>query len=109
MPSSQWRFLSLPVVLLGAHAAILLDGARKNFVTADEVGHIAAGISHWETGTYSMYRVNPPLPRMLAVVPVVLDRPNTAGVQSSDVPGQRAEMSSGRQFAADNCERYFHL
>src|SRR5438132_11721809 len=102
MPSSRSWVRVLVVLLLGAHAGMLLDSARKNFVTADEVGHIAAGICHWETGTYSMYRVNPPLPRMLAVLPVLLERPNTAGIQPDDAPGHRAELPSGRQFAADN-------
>ncbi len=109
MPSARRSHWGLVLLLLGAHAGILLDSARKNFVTADEVGHIAAGISHWETATYSMYRVNPPLPRMLAVLPVLVERPNTAGIQPNDTPGRRAEVPSGRQFAAENRERYFHL
>jgi hypothetical protein len=109
MPRSPRSVRCLVALLLGTHAAILLDSARKNFVTPDEVGHLAAGISHWETGTYSMYRVNPPLPRMLAVLAVFFDRPNTAAIQPDDTSGHRAELRSGRQFAADNEERYFHL
>jgi hypothetical protein len=104
----RW-FWGLVILLLGVHAAILLDSARKNFVTADEPGHIAAGVSHWETGTYSMYRVNPPLPRMLAVLPVLLMQPNTDGIQPDDLPGRRAELPSGRQFASDNQDHYFDL
>jgi Dolichyl-phosphate-mannose-protein mannosyltransferase len=109
VPSHSKMIPCLVAILLGIHAAILLDSARKNFVTPDEVGHLAAGISHWETSTYSMYRVNPPMPRSLAVLPVILEQPNIEGIQPDDVPGHRAEAESGRQFAADNQDRYFHL
>src|SRR5262249_21385385 len=109
MPRSRGWFVGLAVVLLGTHAVVLLDSGRKNFATPDEVGHIAAGISHWESGNYSMYRVNPPLPRMLAVLPVLLLRANKDGIQADVVPGRRAEVPSGRQFAADNQDRYFEL
>jgi hypothetical protein len=106
--SCGWRW-GIMAVLLATHAAVLLDSAGRNFVTADEVAHIAAGISHWQTGTYSMYRVNPPLPRMLAVLPVLLERPDIEGIQPVDIPGQRQELQAGRQFAADNAEHYFRL
>jgi hypothetical protein len=97
------------VILLGTHAALLLDGARTNFVTSDEVAHLAAGISHWKTGTYCLFRVNPPLPRMLAVIPVFLSAPRTDGIKSIDVPWARQEWEDGRRFAADNSDQYFKL
>lgn len=106
--SRRWGWTILAVVLV-AHTAVLLDSAGKNFVTADEVGHIAAGLSHWQTGTYSMYRVNPPLPRMLAVLPVLLARPNTEGIRLIDIPGERQEWPAGLRLADDNRDRYFRL
>lgn len=97
------------LAVLAAHAALLLDGAWKHFVAIDEAGHIVAGICHWETGDYSLYRVNPPLPRMIAVLPVLLARPETQGIQPSLVPGARAEFSSARQFTSDNAARYLTI
>jgi dolichyl-phosphate-mannose-protein mannosyltransferase len=100
------------VVVLGLmllHAGILLDSARKNFVTVDEAGHIVAGISHWETGTFCMYRVNPPLPRMLAVLPVLAAEPDTHSIQPADAPGVRSEWPAAWNFAADNADRYVQL
>jgi hypothetical protein len=103
---------SVPVlitIILLIHVALLLDCMGKNFVTVDEAGHLVAGISHWTTGTYSMYRVNPPLPRMLAVLPVLLLHPNTQGIQPTPALGERAEWRCANQFALDNASRYLDI
>src|SRR5579875_1359209 len=63
--------------LLLIHAGLVLYSLRHNFVTVDEVGHLAAGVAHWETGNFSPYRVNPPLVRMLAALPVLAANPAT--------------------------------
>ena len=41
----------------------------------DESAHIPAGLYHLETGRMGAYRVNPPLPRMLAALPLLIDHP----------------------------------
>ena len=85
---------------------LLLTASRQDCVTIDEVGHVAAGISHWQTSTYSMYRVNPPLARMLAVLPVLAARPKMEGIQPTELPGVRTEWASGRFFAESNAGDY---
>lgn len=100
--------VSVAIVLL-IHVALLLDCIRKNFVTVDEAGHIVSGISHWTTGTYSMYRVNPPLPRMLAVLPAFLLHMNTQGIQPTPALGVRAEWHCANLFAVDNANRYLDI
>ncbi|HZV04529.1 MAG TPA: glycosyltransferase family 39 protein [Gemmataceae bacterium] len=100
--------LSIAVILL-IHALLLLDGSRKNFVVIDEAGHLVAGISHWTTGTYSMYRVNPPLARMLAVIPVFLLHPDTKAIQPVLGTAKRAEFECANPFALDNAERYLDI
>ena len=44
----------------------------------DESAHIPAGLYHLETGRMDAYRVNPPLPRMLAALPLLIDPPKMA-------------------------------
>ena len=95
--------------LLIVHAGLLLYSLRRNFVTVDEPGHFAAGISHWDTGTFIMYRVNPPLPRMLAVLPVLLANPHRDYSELSDQPGVRVEWWVSKDFVAANQGRYFDL
>lgn len=41
----------------------------------DEAAHIPAGLYHLETGKMDAYRVNPPFPRMLAALPLLIDQP----------------------------------
>jgi len=97
------------LLVLAVHAALLLGSLRQNFVTVDEVGHVPAGLSHWETGTFVMYRVNPPLPDMLATLPMLLDQPKSDYRELTDIPGARPEWFVGRDFAAVNGPRYFNL
>jgi hypothetical protein len=91
------------------HAILLWWSAACNFVTVDEVAHIPAGLSHWRTGSYSLYSVNPPLPRMLAVLPLLFVNPNEDFRIISDIPGIRQEFIVGRNFAEDNKPCYFQL
>jgi hypothetical protein len=95
--------------LLSVQVALLSHGCCQNAAVVDETSHIAAGVSHWQTGTHSMYRVNPPLPRMLAVLPVLFAEPETRGISPIDMPGVRAEWSAGLRFARENAGRHQRL
>jgi 4-amino-4-deoxy-L-arabinose transferase-like glycosyltransferase len=65
-------------VVLSVHAALLLCSIRQNFLTIDEPYHVMAGISYWQTGEFSEYRVNPPLTKMLTALPVMAALPWTS-------------------------------
>jgi 4-amino-4-deoxy-L-arabinose transferase-like glycosyltransferase len=90
--------------LLAAHGGLLAWSATRHSPSHDEVGHLAAGVSHWELGRFELYCVNPPLVRMLAAVPVVLSRPNTDW--RIPVGMARPEWQVGRQFIAANPEHW---
>ncbi len=94
--------------LLACQALLLLVSLRRNFVTLDEAGHVPSGLVHWQTGTFSAYCVNPPLPRMLATLPLLVVRP-TVPLPRSGPPGYRPEWDLGPEFASANAERYFDL
>jgi 4-amino-4-deoxy-L-arabinose transferase-like glycosyltransferase len=98
----------LAVVVL-AQTAILFTCSRQDFVTVDETGHIPAGIAHWQSGSFDLYRVNPPLARMIASLPVLLAHPNIDYRQSGYSVGARAEWSVGQQFEKANASQYFEL
>ena len=53
-------------LLLAVHALLAVTAIRRNSVTVDEVAHLPAGISYWQTGTFALYHHNPPLVKMLA-------------------------------------------
>ncbi|MDB5342950.1 MAG: hypothetical protein JWP89_1327 [Schlesneria sp.] len=58
-------------VLLSLHFALLFWATVNDTVVVDEVGHLAAGISHWRTGNFDLYNVNPPLARLVGTIPAV--------------------------------------
>ncbi len=62
---------AIVIGLLLIHVGLLLGSLRQNFVAVDEVSHVSAGLSYWETGTFDASRVNPPLVKALAVLPVL--------------------------------------
>ncbi len=104
-----WLEALVVIASLTGHAWLVLHGAWKNYATIDEVGHIAAGLDHWATGRYRMYNVNPPLARMVAVLPVLGMAADTSRVRAVYGPGVRSEFLSGYSFASDNGDRYLSM
>ena len=67
---NRWAAGYISVIVL-LHLSLLVYGIFIHGPGWDEVGHLPAGISHWKTGRFDLYRVNPPLPRMIATAPLV--------------------------------------
>jgi hypothetical protein len=73
----------------------------------DESAHIAAGLYTWQTGDFSPYSVNPPLPRMLATLPAYLfaeTNENEVRIASA-----RSEFEYARIFCAKNTHQSFSV
>lgn len=96
-------------VLLSTHVVMLAWGGVRQSPTRNELDHLVAGVSHWKLGRFDLFRVNPPLVRMLATVPVLAadTRTNWRGYEMS--VGIRPERSIRRDFVADNGDRVFWL
>jgi hypothetical protein len=101
------RFRALVAAILLAHAGLLAWGASRLSPATDEVGHLVAGLSHWYLGKFDLYRVNPPLVRLLASAPVALARPATDWSEYRLTA--RPEWYVGNDFIAANGERAFWL
>ena len=104
-----WRSWILVIVLLVIHALLLGYSATKHSPTALEGPLLAAGVSHWELGRYELYRVNPPLVRMVAAIPVMLVGCETNWTRFVDGPRTRPEYTIGSQFIEINGERSLWL
>ena len=65
------------IALLFIHTFLLGWVAYVSSPNLDEPGHLASGISHWEFGRFELYRVNPPLVRMVAAIPILLTNAQT--------------------------------
>lgn len=95
--------------ILGLHAILLAYGAAVHSPTIDEVAHMAAGVSHWELGRFDLYRVNPPLVRLLATLPVATAGYVADWTSYNAAPGERAEFYLGERFVNLNRSRSFEL
>lgn len=93
------------VALLAIQAGLLAYSATCNSPTFDEAGHLVAGVSHWHFGRFELYRVNPPLARMVAAVPVLAAGCKTDWSGFYESPGARPVFSIGEDFIAANGER----
>ncbi len=93
------------VILLSVHALLLAWGARVHSPTLNEPGHLVAGISIWKYGRFDIYRVNPPLVRLVATVPVLLAGCKTEWRSFYNGPDARPEFALGEDFVAANQQR----
>ena len=100
---------ALAMVLLLVHCCLLSWGAAVHSPTLNEPGHLVAGIGNWHFGRFDVYRVNPPLVRMVAAVPVLLAGCQTDWTRYQHGPGDRSEVHLGEDFVAANGERSFWL
>lgn len=99
----------LVVVLLAVHALLLGYSATQHSPTALEGPLLMAGVSHWELGRYELYRVNPPLVRMVAAIPVMFAGCETDWTRFVDGARVRPEYGMGSQFIEINGERSIWL
>jgi len=103
------RYLFIAGLLLSCHVGLLAYAATRHSPTQDEPAHLVAGLSHWEFGRYELYRVNPPLVRLIAAVPVLLAGYHQDWMRFYEAPGARPEFDLGRDFIQANGERSLWL
>ncbi len=68
----DWRLASLVFGALFAHCLLLGWIGERQSPTFGELGSLPAGISHLQFGWFGLYRVNPPLVRIVAALPALL-------------------------------------
>jgi hypothetical protein len=62
--------------------------------TIDEVVHLPAGITYWETGSFRLYHHNPPLIKLIAALPVLAAHPATEPIYRTASWNQSAPFCS---------------
>lgn len=108
------------VALLALHWGLAVTSLVRENPTVDEVLHLPAGVSYWQTGQFKLYHHNPPLVRMVAALPVVLAQPEM-GTLYAPTQGRTGTLPSywasdppnkagfGHEFARLNAARFFAL
>jgi hypothetical protein len=98
--------------ILLLHAALLCRLCFVNSPNLDELAHLPAGISHWELGRFDLYRVNPPLVRLVAAVPILFSHATRDWSDYKDALNSRPEFFVGKSFVKNNqyqTFRYFSI
>lgn len=96
-------------ILLSVQAALLGWSATCHSPTDLEPAFLASGISHWKFATYELYRVNPPLVRMVAALPVLFIDHKEDWTYYSDGSANRPEFVTGTAFIKANGLRSIDL
>lgn len=96
----------LIVLILTAQTALLICAAVKHSATCNEPAHLAAGVSYWRLHRFELYRVNPPLVRMIGAMPLIVAGVNSDWHSFHDDRGARPEFAVGRDFALANKRRF---
>jgi hypothetical protein len=86
--------------MLALFCWLALSAASTKSVTSDELFHITAGYSYWTTGQYRLQPENGNLPQRLAALPLLLDRPAFAPLDSAAWRSSQVE-GVGREFFYD--------
>lgn len=102
----SWFLVSL---LLAIHAGLLAHSATWHSPTLNEPGHLVAGLSNWKFGRFELYRVNPPLVRMVAALPVMVVGYEEDWTGFYESPGARPVFGMGADFIKANGERSLWL
>lgn len=92
------RFLLLEYFACGValvHVIVCLISVIVHSPNADEIAHFPAGVSHWKYGRFDLYRVNPPLVRLIAVAPFVALGDDYDWTLYTENVGERPEFKIG--------------
>lgn len=95
------------VTALLVHGVLIAFGSCRNSPARDEVAHLTAGLSHLELRTFDLYRVNPPLVRILAAIPTALSSAKRDWSQYDGGHFDRPEFLVGSNFISNNKEQAF--
>ncbi len=94
-------------LLLVAHAALLAYGAFQHSPGIDEWGTLPAGLLYWTEGRQDVYRVNPPLVRMVAALPVVTAGPEITWTLPETHGTYRPELTGAIHFCLTHGKESF--
>lgn len=89
--------------IISIHAVLLAWSSAVHSPNWDEMAHLPSGLTHWQSGRFDLYRVNPPLVRVVAALPVLFtDVKMGSSGGYSDLVYSRSEFEVGRKFISDN-------
>ncbi|AGA29825.1 ArnT family glycosyltransferase [Singulisphaera acidiphila] len=104
------RVLLAVVLLLVVHLTLAVRSLVEENPTIDEVVHLPAGITYWQTGRFGLYHHNPPLIKLVAALPVLAMK--GVEVPYDNMSWQKEPQDKAffaHEFQQDNAQQYFEL
>ena len=89
-------------LILVFHTALLCVMAVQDAPTSDEFAHLPAAIVHVKTGRFDLYRVNPPLARLVGALGPIILGADVSACKIQDCPGIRSDFTVATQFLMSN-------
>lgn len=99
--------LAVGGMLIG-HALLVLALISRYSATYNEPGHISSGLACWHDSNFELYRVNPPLAKMLTTIPLLTEASVSLEMlaRATQQEGKRSEVAIGRFFAETNALQF---
>ncbi|HET6426728.1 MAG TPA: glycosyltransferase family 39 protein [Planctomycetaceae bacterium] len=106
---NQRCWLIVVGVLLPMQTLLTVWLACRDSPTSDEMAHMAAGVRILHQRDFGLYTVNPPLPKLLAVLPLLAEDVQVSWRQYDANPALRREWNVGQDFMWVNGTRSLWL
>lgn len=106
---NRWRLIFAVASLLLLQTILAVQSLVQENPTVDEVIHLPAGVTYWQTGSFRLYHHNPPLVKLLAALPVVFSAPVVDYKDESWVLDPPVMSAFAHHFQKINARRYFEL
>lgn len=107
VPIRRFGIRCTAALILGIHIGLVAWLGFRQSPNIDETAHIAAGMAMWQYGSFDYYRVNPPLMRAIATIPVVLLPHEPVWADFDEASRlRRPEFSLGAQFIESHPDRW---
>ena len=100
---------TLLACLLVVQTLLLAWSGYRHGPGYDEPAHLASGVIHWRLGRFEPYRVNPPLVRMVAAIPLVASGADAVQTCFDVRPGSRSEFRLGSQMMEAEKRRFLWM
>lgn len=100
---------AVPLVIISIHVCLLAYSGAVHSPTENEAAHLVAGLHEWHTGTFTLYRVNPPIVKAVAAIPVVVAGYNEDWSGYTEAVGARPVFNMGEHFIRANGRNSFRL
>lgn len=101
-PLGETAYAAIGAGVLLVHATLLAWSAWTHSAVVGESGHLAAGMSHLMLGRFDLFRVNPPLVRTVAAVPLCVASASVDWSSYDQDPLQRSEHRVGHDWVMAN-------